>query len=493
MSFINISHLTFSYEDGEEEIFRDVSLRIDGSWKLGLIGRNGRGKTTFLNLLLGKYSFSGSIQSDLDFVYFPYEVSDRSRMTLEVLQEVSSAEDWELIREISLLDLDAECLYRPFDTLSFGEQTKALLAAVFAGENRFLLLDEPTNHVDAAGREKIGEYLRGKSGYILVSHDRALLDDCIDHVLSINRTDIDLQRGNFSSWWENFRRTEQNEIAENEKLKKEAARLSRAARQSTEWSDRVEKSKKGVTSSGSRVDRGFIGHKSAKMMQKAKNYEKRMQAAADEKAKLLRNVETADALQIFPLKYPKKTLITGRDIALFYGDVRVCGNVTFEVSQGDRLAVTGRNGCGKSTLLKLICGEDIRHTGTLEAGGGMTISIVPQSAAFLKGTVQSFAKERGLDLSLIMALLRKLGFERSQFANRMESMSEGQKKKILIAASLCRSAHLYIWDEPLNYIDVISRMQIEDLILKYEPTMIFVEHDRVFAEKIATKKLVLGE
>ncbi|MEE8885067.1 MAG: ATP-binding cassette domain-containing protein [Eubacteriales bacterium] len=519
MSYIDVQNLSFEYEDGGEEIFQDVSLHIDGSWKLGLIGRNGRGKTTFLNLLLGKLPYSGTIRSDLDFAYFPYEVADKDRMTLEILQEVSpGTEDWEFIRETSLLNVDAECLYRPFGSLSNGEQTKTLLAAMFAGENRFLLLDEPTNHVDADGREKIGAYLQHKQGFILVSHDRALLDSCVDHILSINRTNIDLQQGNFSSWWSNFQRAEQNELAENEKLKKEAARLSEAARQSSEWSDKVERSKKGATSSGSKVDRGFVGHKSAKMMQKAKNYERRMQAAADEKTKLLHNVETAETLELRPLSYPKHTLVTGKDIALYYGDTMVCGGINFEVSEGDRLVVAGKNGCGKSTLLKLICGEDaagagdtaadgagdgmnaaknirkekFRYTGDLIRGGGLIISYVPQSADFLSGTIREYAEQAGLDLSLYMSVLRKLGFERSQFDTRTESMSEGQKKKILIAASLCQSAHLYIWDEPINYIDVISRMQIEDMILNVQPTLIFVEHDRVFSQKIATRTLTLA-
>ena len=89
------------------------------------------------------------------------------------------------------------------------------------------------------------------------------------------------------------------------------------------------------------------------------------------------------------------------------------------------------------------------------------------------------------------AILRKMGFERSQFDKNMEDFSEGQKKKVLLARSLCEEAHLYIWDEPLNYIDVLSRMQIEELLLQYQPTILFVEHDKVFRDKIATAELYL--
>lgn len=109
----------------------------------------------------------------------------------------------------------------------------------------------------------------------------------------------------------------------------------------------------------------------------------------------------------------------------------------------------------------------------------------------LKGDVISFCESRELDRSLFCTILRQLDLERSQFEKDISDYSEGQKKKVLIAASLAASAHLYIWDEPLNYIDVFSRMQIENLLLAYQPTILFVEHDTSFQEKIATKVIQL--
>ncbi len=492
MSYIEIQNLTFGYENSADNIFQNVSLHIDGSWKLGLIGRNGRGKTTFLQLLMKNYTYSGSIHTDLQFAYFPFRVERPDRLTIEIMQEVcAEAQDWELIREAELLDIHAEDLYRPFAELSGGEQTKILLAAMFAGENRFMLLDEPTNHMDAEGREKIEAYLQQKTGFILVSHDRKLLDACVDHIISINKTTIDLQQGNFSSWWENFNRQEAYETAENEKLKKDIKRLTQAAGQSAEWSAKVERSKKGSTNSGSKLDKGYVGHKAAKMMQRSKAIEARMQNAAADKAALLKNVESIEKLQMQPAVYDKDLLLTAKDLSLYYDDRCICRHISFEVHKGDRIALDGKNGCGKSTLLKLISGSEIRYDGELIIGSQMKISCVPQSAAFLRGGIRAYAEENELDASLLMTVLRKLGFEREQFDNPMESMSEGQKKKILIAGSLCTPAHLYIWDEPLNYIDILSKTQIEDLILTYQPTILFVEHDRLFREKIATKTVTL--
>lgn len=492
MSVINVSNLTFAYEGSYDNVFENVSFQIDTDWKLGFTGRNGRGKTTFLNLLLGKYEYSGSISSNVDFEYFPYEVEDMSAMTLEVMRQAApQAEDWEMIRETSLLEVDTEVLYRPFDTLSNGERTKVLLAALFLGANRFLLIDEPTNHLDAEGRRKLGEYLKKKKGFILVSHDRELLDNCVDHILSINRANIDIQKGNFSSWWQNKQMEEMHEQAENSRLKKEIGRLEEAAKQAASWSDKVESTKNGTRIGGLRPDRGYIGHKSAKLMQKAKNQENRMLAAIDEKSKLLKNIEQSDVLKIFPAKYPKKILIDTMDLALFYGTMEVCSGVRFQIHPGDRIAVTGKNGSGKSTLLKLICGEEIQHTGNIAVGSNLKISYVSQETAFLQGTVDAYAYENGIDVSFFKALLRKLGFDRVQFEKDMKNYSGGQKKKVLIARSLCEQAHLYVWDEPLNFIDVISRMQIEELLLQYQPTMIFVEHDIAFQKNIATEVIAL--
>ena len=155
MSMIKAENLTFSYPGSYDNIFENAAFQIDTDWKLGFVGRNGRGKTTFLNLLLGKYEYSGKITSSVRFDYFPYPVADKTRMTEEILQEVCPlAEEWELVRELSCLEVDSDVLWRPFETLSNGEQTKVLLAALFLNEGHFLLIDEPTNHLDAGAREK---------------------------------------------------------------------------------------------------------------------------------------------------------------------------------------------------------------------------------------------------------------------------------------------------------------------------------------------------
>lgn len=486
MSMIKIENLTFSYPTSYENIFENVNCQIDTNWKTGFVGRNGRGKTTLLKLLLGQYEYSGNIEASVEFDYFPYPIADKTKLTNEIFLEVAPmAEEWELMRELSYLDMEADVLYRPFNILSHGEQTKVLLAALFCNEEHFLLIDEPTNHLDVEAREIVAGYLKKKKGFLLVSHDRHFLDRCVDHILSLNRSTIEVQSGNFSSWMQNFTQQQNFELAQNKRLKKDINRLQQSAKRSSQWSDRVEASKIGA------ADKGFVGHKAAKMMKRSKNIEARLQQAIKQKSSLLKNIETVENLKLSPQKYHANTLVSYSEVACCYDGKVISEPITFTIQQGERIALDGKNGSGKSSLLKLLIGESIEHTGTIERGSGLVISYVPQDTSHIKGRLSDYAQDNSLDESLFKAILRKMDFERIQFEKDMQDFSAGQKKKVLIAKSLCEQAHLYVWDEPLNYIDIYSRMQIEQLLKAFSPTMIFVEHDKAFRDAIATRIIQL--
>lgn len=492
MSQIKVSGLTFAYDGSYDNVFENVSFIIDTDWRLGLVGRNGRGKTTLLNLLMGKYDYSGSIICDADFEYFPFYVSDESQNTIDVIEQICpNYVYWKISRELSLLDVCDDVMFRPFATLSKGEQTKVMLAVLFSGENRFLLIDEPTNHLDRTAREAVAKYLKSKKSFILVSHDRSVLDVCTDHTMAVNRNNIEIVKGSFSSWFADKEQRDKFQFAQNIKLKKEINRLRETAVEKAKWSDKAEKSKFHTSASGSKIDRGYVGHKSAKMMSRSKAYEARAEKAADEKSELLKNIESAEKLKISPLKYHSETLAYLKNVSIVYGDTTVCSGVTFDIKRGDRILLKGRNGSGKSTVINLLCGREISFSGDCKVGSGLKISYVPQDTSNLCGNLKDFAARRRIDESLFKSILRKLDFSREQFGKELSILSEGQKKKVLIAGSLCERAHLYIWDEPLNYIDVYSRMQLEDLILEFEPTMVFVEHDKTFGEKTATRTVYI--
>ena len=244
-----------------------------------------------------------------------------------------------------------------------------------------------------------------------------------------------------------------------------------------------------------------------------------MQREIAQKEGLLWDIEHPVDLKIMPLKHHKERWILARNYGLSYSvpekQVKdrtafnrkiVLQEFNFELNQGERVFLQGENGCGKSSLIKAILShsgglqkdadsrmdleslpDTVVETGEITIASGMVISYINQDTSFLKGNLSEFCKERELDESLLKAILRQLDLERVQFEKDMADYSEGQKKKVLIAASLLKRAHLYIWDEPLNYIDIFSRMQIENLILRYQPTMLVVEHDKYFQDKIATR------
>lgn len=501
MAKISVSDLTFSYEGSFDNIFEQVSFCIDTDWKLGFIGRNGKGKTTFLNLLLGKYEYQGSIQSTTAFDYFPYQVNEEQnkRCMADFLEEIAAdAEIWRVIMEMEKLQMETELLYRPFETLSHGERTRVMLAILFSRDHYFLLIDEPTNHLDAASREVVKAYLRGKKGFLLVSHDRDLLDACVDHILVLNRVSIEVQKGNFSSWWENKQRMDAFHEAENEKHRKEIGKLKTAADRAERWAEKNESRKIGFDPvkehDRSVGTRAYIGAKTKKMQSRVKQMNERIDREIEEKEGLLQDIEKPVDLKVMPVKHHKEVLVRADKFGLSYGEHQVLRDLDMELRQGERVLLRGANGSGKSSFIKAILQKngqggrfEMTEEGTLQTASGLIISYINQDTSYLKGKLTEFCEKESLDESLFKAILRQLDLERVQFAKRMEDYSEGQKKKVLIAASLLKSAHLYIWDEPLNYIDVFSRMQIEELLLRFQPTMLFVEHDVRFQEKIATR------
>ena len=489
MSRISVNNLSFSYYGNEEKVFENVTFNIDTNWKLGLIGRNGKGKTAFLNLLLDKYEYQGTISKSIDLDYFPFDVDNKNKMAIEIINEIApQVEDWEIIKEINLLNTNSEILYKNYNLLSGGEQVKILLISLFLKDNNFLLIDEPTNHLDSETKKNLIQYLKNKKSFILVSHDRKFLDEVVDHIISINNTNIEVQSGNYTSWKENFDRQTNYEMKQNEKLNKSISKLEMASKETENWSNKIEKTKSSVyNKTEGTIDKGYIGHQAAKMMKKSKVLEQKMKNEIEAKKTLLNNVDRIDDLKIVPLKNERKSLIYCEDFAIKYNNKEIFNKVSFEICDGDRVAFCGKNGAGKSSILKLLLNGNIEYSGVLNKANNLKISYVEQTTENLKGSIKDFSRINDIDEPLFKAMLIKMGFSKEDFNKNLQNLSEGQKKKVLIARSFSENANIYIWDEPLNYIDIITREQIENSILKYKPTLIFVEHDETFVSNIANK------
>lgn len=520
MPTIQLKDMTFYYDKYYKNVFTEVNLSMDTSWRLGLVGRNGRGKSTLLKLLNEQLTPSkGDISIPVNTEYFPYDYKKNFTKTIDVVKEniapyhdlekemedcISMGdeeslnhygdllEEYESIdgfiidflieKEFRLISLDIELLDKEFQLLSGGEKTKSLLVALFLRKNNFLLIDEPTNHLDISGREKVSEYLSQKSGFIVVSHDRTFLDRCIDHVLSINKESIYIEKGNFSSWEYNKNLKDQYELNTKKKLERKVKILEVAAKKGRRWSNDKEKEKIGC-----RGDKGAIGARAAKLMKRAINIESRTNRMLDETKNLLKNYETVKELELNQQQLEDDVYIDIKDLCFSYDDRTLINKISFNIQKGDRLWIKGANGCGKSTLLKLICGELEYKEGEINIKEDLQIGRGHQETQELKGFLDDILKEYNMNLEKFKHILSYFDLDKEYFERPIETFSQGEKKKIDIAMSFSKDNHVFIWDEPLNYMDIFFRKQIEEAILEFEPTIIFVEHDETFGKKIANK------
>ena len=321
MSLIQFDRVYFQYDLSSTPVFNNLSISIDTAWKTGIVGRNGSGKTTLLNLIMGKIvPTKGKINIPMKTEYFPYKSKTILKTTLDVIKDnIAPFYQWEeqmrqllnnsnasslerygeilgkyqdaggyeidalIEKEMNMMKMNSELLSRDFNTLSAGEKTRILIISLFLKRGYFLLIDEPTNHLDLEGRKLLGEYLIQKNGFILVTHDRYLLDICVDHILFINKNNIYIEKGNFSSWKHNRDIRKEFEKRKRKNLQKEIKSLKIAATKRRNWANNRESDKKVKTNQKERVDKGFVGHRAAKSMKRALNIEKRTEMKIEEK------------------------------------------------------------------------------------------------------------------------------------------------------------------------------------------------------------------
>ena len=497
MSNIKISNLSFKYSDSIENIFNNLNLDLDSSWKLGLVGRNGRGKTTFLNLLQGKLQGTGAIQSKLEFNYFPLNVKNKEQLTLYALEEHVQFDQWELERELNLMQVDTNLIWRPFNTLSGGEQTKVLLALSFINKDAFPLIDEPTNHLDEKSRIQVVRYLQKHSqGYIVVSHDRDFLNQITNHILAIEHTEIHLYQGNYASYEDTKEKRDKFNQEKNEKLRGQIKALNESRQRIKGYSLQSENNKKASAHKNeihADINKGFFGHKAAKIMKRSKNIERRMDKDIQDRKGLMTNVESVPELEMnFQPNY-HSTLLETRHLDLKVKDKKLFKDLNLIIRNRGIVSLEGKNGAGKSTFLKSILNKstDVTYQGILNLTNGLRVSYLPQDFVEYSGTLAEFSQKEHLSYEKILNVLRKMGFPRSSFETRIEEMSIGQQKRVSIAKSLVEEADFYLWDEPANYLDVFNQDQLIDVLKKVKPAMLLVEHDEYFISQVASKRIEL--
>lgn len=509
MPQIIITDMSFSYKAFYEPIFEKVTLNLDTDWRLGLIGRNGRGKTTFLKLLHGELlPDSGKINLDTGTELFPYENKEKYPLTIDVIKEnigglrtlEENLEDMEALgryleldgfsmeslikKEMYRMKLPEELLYRDFSLLSEGEKTKVLLIALFLKKDTYLLLDEPTNHLDIRGKKEVAEYLRRKKGFLVVSHDRGFLDEVADHILAINKSDITLEQGNFTTWKQNKDLKDEFEARAGGRLNREVKQLERHAGESRTWAGTAN-TQKYAFASHARTNgaKAYMGQ--------AKRSEQQIRDKIEEKKSLLLNFESAKRLEFEQLETEDAWLVKGKEIMYSYEGRELFFGLSFVVKQGDRIWIRGGNGAGKTTLLKLIMGR--LSTRGITRAEGLKITEALQEPLWKEGYLKELMGEEGINAENLEKLCRLFDLPESLYDRPLETFSKGELKKIEIARALSMENHLILLDEPLNYMDIYFREQLEKAVLAINPTLVFVEHDEWFGERVATGIIPVGE
>ena len=531
MSSIILQHVDFNYDGPYNDVFTDLSLVMDTSWRTGLVGRNGQGKSTLLNLLAGHLEPSaGSLELSEQTLYFPMPV-DRSLNTLDaILDAIAPFRYWEarmeelladgseqalieyseiqeqyqtrggyeivanIEQEFHRLDLPSSMMARPFGSLSGGEQTRAMITALFVQEGYFALIDEPTNHLDIRGRQQMAAYLASKPGFLLVSHDRRFLDEAIDHVVSINLSDVRVNRGNYTSWKTSMEEIELHEERTRTNIERSVKQLKRAALQRREGSLSRERDKHNNDASkggSALLDKGFIGHRAAKQMKKALNFERRVEGQLEEKQSLLKNKNKSRELKLETREDAPEILLGIHNLCVSFDEKPIIEDLSLSLHKGDRIAVVGPNGSGKSTLFNVIAGDLEAGSGVVARAGHVRYSRAYQHPLWARGEIRDHLSKAGYDETRFRQILGSFGVRGDVFDRPLETYSEGQRKKVDLCRSMMSDAEFFLWDEPMNYIDVLSREQIEKAILEFQPTIIFIEHDVQFVEQVATGILSL--
>lgn len=527
MASIILHHVDFSYPSALEGVFSDLSFLLDMSWRTGVVGRNGQGKSTLLRLLAGELQpAAGTIEVPLPVRLFPGSQPDPRVSTLEAVRsQVAPFTEWERImqglledgsrpaleryaelherylaaggyeveawiaRELDAMGLPPDLASRPFGELSGGEQTRALIVALFLDDRAFPLIDEPTNHLDCEGRERLMSYLARKNGFLLVSHDRRFLDGAVDHVLSINRSDVRINAGTFTQWRTHMDEELLAEQRRRRRIERDVARLETAARSTRQHAD----SREGDKYRPGALDKGFIGHRAAKQMQRARNVERRIEAELEEKRGLLANAEKPRYLKVRTTSRADEQLLVAQNLTVAVGERVLFRDLSLAVAPGERIAVLGPNGCGKTTLLDVLAGETEPESGVVRRPGYVTLARSFQVPLWRRGALRDHLRQHGLDETRFRQLLGVLGVGADAFERDLATHSQGQQKKVDLCRSLLCGADVLLWDEPLNYVDLYSREQIEASVLEHRPTMLFVEHDQAFIERVATRIIRLGD
>ncbi len=485
-------------------IFENLSGQINHEDKIGLIGANGVGKTTLVNVLTGKEDKdTGDIRytpSHLKILYIQQYPEFEQGITVyeDILDHIKKINDRGSIEEAEALakmvlnkvGLNEEKWDQQAESLSGGEKTKLVLSRMFAGEYDLLVLDEPTNHLDMDSYEWLEEFIKNLDKPMLViSHDRFFLDSTVNRIWELTRQGLKVYGGNYTNYRIQKEIERKSIEREYEKQQTRIQELRGMISDRENWYHRAHKS------AGQNDYLRARAKKQAGTLKAKKTQLERLEREKVEKPrKELSPAFDVINKNIIGRKFPR-FLIQGKNISKSFGSKEILKNISFNVERRDKIAVIGANGSGKSTLLKILCGLYDDYSGTLRVGPSVKIAYFSQELENLnyEATILDEVLGEGATLQEVRLLLACLLFRGDDVYKKITNLSMGEKGRVAFAKLILSGANLLVLDEPTNYMDIESKEKVEEALEQFQGSLIFVSHDRYFINRLATRIFVIGD
>ena len=507
---ISVKDLVKEYEVGSR-ILDGLSFQVDTGERVGLLGKNGSGKTTVFRILTGEVDYDeGDVMiapgkrlgliSQIPVYPAGYTVEDvldtafarlkqMERELEQLAEQMGSGNDPAVLRRYDSLTAAFEAgggydtdtrknkvcsgLGIPqtmreqlFDALSGGEKTRVNLARLILEDTDVLLLDEPTNHLDLHAVEWLEEYLSRFKGTVLaISHDRYFLDRVVSRVIEIQDGKAEFYAGNYTFYAVEKERRYEEKLKQFEKEQAKIEQLEKAAEQLRVWAY-------------SGMDKTF---------KRAKSMEKRIER--------MRTVDKPTKDRKLEMGFGEREfhgdeVLTAKGLSKGYGERTLFRDLDLQVIGGERIGLIGDNGTGKSTLIKLICGEETPDAGKLRMGPTVKIGYLPQVFIFdhpERTLVDTMIYEQDCTAQSARNRLAAFNFRGEDVFKQVSVLSGGERSRLRLCMLMDETINFLILDEPTNHLDIASREWIEGAVEEYDGVLLFVSHDRYFIDRFATR------